>query len=169
MRTLPAERPRVPGPGQSAQGESGAKEDGGEITEIYPEPSRVNEDIPERARTYLEQAVNSIHAPIGAVILAASAVDAMLKEKGYKKGDLYPRIEQAAKDHLITEGMSQWAHQVRLDANAQRHADDSTPLPTTEDAKRSIDFAKALGQFLFVLPARVTRGIQATGGTTPSP
>ena len=50
-------------------------------------------------------------------MLAASAVDSMLKEKGYKDGSLYKRIEQAAGDHLITAEMASWAHEVRLDAN----------------------------------------------------
>jgi len=56
--------------------------------------------------------------------------------------------------------MAQWAHDVRLDANEQRHADDDSPLPTPDDAKRVIDFVQALGMFLFVLPGRVKRGIE---------
>ena len=93
-------------------------------------------------------------------MLAASAVDAMLKHKGYKDGSLYQRIEDAAADHIITEDMATWAHQVRLDANDQRHADESAQFPTTEEAQRSLDFAMALAEILFVLPARVTRGLQ---------
>jgi hypothetical protein len=92
-------------------------------------------------------------------MLAASAVDAMLKAKGYSEGSLYKRIDKAKDDHVITEGMANWAHQVRLDANDQRHADGDAMLPGYNDANRSIDFALALGQFLFVLPARVERGI----------
>ena len=107
--------------------------------------------------------MSSIHAPVGAVVTAASAVDAMLKSKGYKDGSLYSRIDQAAKDHLITSEMAAWAHEIRLEANDQRHADENAPLPTSEDAAKVIEFAKALGQFLFVLPARVERGRK--GGT----
>jgi len=136
-----------------------------EATEIYPEPLDVDSAIPDRSRTYLEQALNSLSAPAGAVMLAASAVDAMLKAKGLKDGSLYSRIDEAATTHLITKDMATWAHDVRLDANDQRHADESVPLPTAEDAKRVVDFATALGQFLFVLPARVQRGIQQA--TTP--
>jgi hypothetical protein len=91
-------------------------------------------------------------------MLAASAVDSMLKAKGLMKGDLFPRIQEAVKSHLITPEMGEWAHEIRLDANDQRHADDSTPLPGIEDAQRVIDFAEALGEFLFVLPSHVTRG-----------
>lgn len=129
------------------------------VTEIYPNSIKVDDAIPEKAREYLDQALNSIHAPAGAVMLAASSVDAMLKAKGYTEGKLYPRINQAATDHLITNEMSKWAHEVRLDANDQRHADDGAELPSSEDAKRVIDFARALAEFLFVLPSRVTRGL----------
>jgi len=95
-------------------------------------------------------------------MLAASAVDAMLKEKGLKDGRLYDRIKTAAEKHIITPEMERWAHQVRLDANDERHADESAPFPSEEDGKRCIDFAEAFGEYLFVLPARVTRGLQMT-------
>jgi len=131
-----------------------------EATEIYPEPASVDEAIPDMARQYLQQALDSIHAPAGAVMLAASAVDAMLKDKGYQDGSLYSRIEKAASDHLITADMAEWAHEVRLDANDQRHADTEAAIPSGEDAKRVIDFVKALGQFMFVLPQKVQRGRQ---------
>lgn len=129
-----------------------------EITDIWPSPQVVHESVPERARTFLEQAIASIHAPAGAVLLAGSAIDAMLKEKGFKKGSLYSRIESAATEHLITAEMAEWAHEVRLEANDQRHADEDAPLPNEAEASKSIEFATALAQFLFVLPARVAIG-----------
>jgi hypothetical protein len=93
-------------------------------------------------------------------MLAASAVDAMLKAKALKLGNLYSRIDQAAKDHLITDGMAEWAHEVRLEANDERHEDDDADFPTVEEAKRCIEFVQALGLFLFVLPAKVQKGIE---------
>jgi hypothetical protein len=128
------------------------------VTEIYPKLDRVDANVPDVAREYLRQAVESLHAPAGAVMLAASSVDAMLKSKGYKEASLYARIDKAKDDHLITTDMAAWAHEVRLDANDQRHADENTVLSTESDARRVVEFAKALAEFLFVLPARVTRG-----------
>lgn len=128
------------------------------ITEIWPAPQVVHTSIPERARTFLEQAIASIHAPAGAVLLTGSAVDAMLKAKGLKEGNLYSRIEKAAAENLITAEMASWAHEVRLDANDQRHADEDAALPNEAEAGKATDFAMALAQFLFVLPARVARG-----------
>lgn len=92
-------------------------------------------------------------------MLSASSVDAMLQIKGYKDGTLFARIQKAIDDHLITPEMGQWAHEVRLDANDQRHADAGSALPSTEDAQRAIDFVQALAQFLFVLPGRIQKGI----------
>lgn len=128
------------------------------ITQIWPAPQSVDEAIPERARMFLSQAISSIHAPAGAVMLCASAVDAMLKEIGLKEGNLYGRIGNAAAQHLITAEMAEWAHEVRLGANDQRHADEDAGLPDEADASQAIEFVQALGQFLFVLPSRVRRG-----------
>ncbi|AJQ92102.1 DUF4145 domain-containing protein [Gynuella sunshinyii] len=140
-----------------------ASQDGILVEKIYPEPElSIPEELPDRAREYLRQAKESIGQPAGAVILAASAVDSMLKAKGYKEGSLYSRIDKAASDHLITDGMAKWAHHVRLESNSQRHADDSDPLPTVEDARRVIKFTDALVQFLFVLPALIDQGIEQT-------
>jgi len=130
----------------------------GVVTEMYPSPQIADQVIPDPARTYLQQAIDSLHAPAGAVMLAASAVDSMLKGKGLKDGSLYQRIDKAASDHLITSEMAQWAHEVRLDANDQRHADEYAPLPNEDEARKCINFVLALAEFLFVLPAKVERG-----------
>jgi len=130
-----------------------------EITHIYPSPPTINESIPDEPREYLCQAQESLCAASASIMVSASAVDAMLKKKGYEDGSLYERIDKAAKDHLITDTMAEWAHQIRLDANAQRHADKDVGLPTKEDARLTFDFAIALAEYLFVLPSRVTRGI----------
>ena len=133
------------------------------IAEYFPSSVEVDTAVPERAKAFLQQAQESLHAPAGAVMLCASAVDAMLKIKGYVDGSLYARIEKAASDHLITTDMATWAHEVRLDANGQRHADQAAELPDQQDASRAIDFSKALAEFLFILPSRVQRGLQPNG------
>lgn len=129
------------------------------VQEYFPSSTEVNGDIPGKAKTFLEQAVASVHAPAGAVMLAASSVDAMLKEKGYIDRSLYNRIEQAVHDNLLTSEMATWAHEVRLDANDQRHVDNNVDLPNEGDAKKVIDFATAIAEYLFVLPARIQRGL----------
>jgi hypothetical protein len=143
----------------SAERRFGSKEHWADL--MMPERSEDFTDWPERAKCYMEQALEAMGAPDGAVMLAGSAVDAMLKQKGFDKGPVYERIEKAVKTNLLTEAMGEWAHAVRLSANNPRHADIDDPHATTEEAQAVIDFAKALGQFLFVLPARVQRGKEA--------
>jgi hypothetical protein len=131
---------------------------GGDVVQMWPTAPTVSDTVPGRARNFLLQAMASLHAPSGSVMLTASAVDAMLKNKGYRNGSLNARIDAAAKDHQITAEMATWAHEIRLDANDERHADESAEPPTKEDAERLIEFANSLAQFLYVLPARVERG-----------
>ena len=131
-----------------------------EVYELYPSNRTVDSSIPTKARAFLHQANETIHSPSGSIMLSASAIDAMLKTKGYKEGSLYKRIEKAVEDHLITSEMAKWAHQVRLGANDERHADEDSELPTSKDAEKLIDFTTSLAQFLFVLPARIEQGIK---------
>ena len=130
--------------------------------ELYPQVVSVDECLPDKVKQFLNQSLETIHAPAGSIMLSASSIDSMLKDKGYKAGNLYKRIEEAASDHLITAGMSEWAHQIRLEANDQRHADEDAILPTEADAKRIIEFALALAEFLYVLPNKVNKGIENT-------
>ena len=139
----------------------GGPNNNGDVVQFWPASDVISEAIPQRAREFLGQAIASIHAPAGAVMLTASAVDAMLKEKGLKEGSLNSRIDAAAKTNLITSEMAAWAHEIRLDANDQRHADEDAQLLSATDATKAIEFARALAQFLYVLPARVARGRKA--------
>lgn len=130
------------------------------IVECYPAaPNDLPDTIPTRPREYLRQARDLLAQPTGSVMLSASAVDAMLNEKGLKDGRLYERIHAAVTQRLISEDMAQWAHQVNLDPNDPRYVDERGTMPSIEDAQRCLSFALTLADILFVLPGRVTRGI----------
>ncbi len=133
-----------------------------EAYDWFPKGHVIDESIPYPAKDYLEQATETLHAPAASIIVAASAIDAMLKICGYEKGNLYTRIKKAAEDHLITSEMAKWAHQVRLEANSERHADKKEELPKESDSRRTLEFALALAQFLFVLPSKVDKGLAET-------
>ena len=135
-----------------------------EAVQIFPDAQNPDDAIPARPRAYLFQAIESLHSPAGSVMLAASAVDAMLRLKGYKEGSLYSRIEQAVKEHLITPEMERWAHELRLDLNDQRHAEGNFPLPGIEDAKQCIELAQVFAHYMFCFPAKVQTGIKEAGG-----
>lgn len=129
--------------------------------EIFPSPKQAHGDIPDVARAFLQQAFEVLHAPDAAAVMAGSAVDAMLKDKGYVEGSLYTRIDEAKEAALLTQGMADWAHSVRLGSNRPRHADAERPHVSYEEARQSVEFAEALGNFMFVLTAKIQRGIEA--------
>ncbi|MEI5681375.1 MULTISPECIES: DUF4145 domain-containing protein [unclassified Mesorhizobium] len=135
---------------------------------VWPDAKTAHEDIPQPARTFLQQAYETLQAPDAAAVMAGSAVDGMLKAIGYEKGSLYERIDQALTANLLTQGMADWAHSVRLGSNRPRHADKDRPHVTPDEAKQSVDFAEALGNFLFVLTARIDRGIKAAEAAEPA-
>ncbi|WHO39136.1 DUF4145 domain-containing protein [Sphingobium sp. AP49] len=127
---------------------------------IYPAPPTISDSIPSIAKRFLEQAFETLHAPDAAAVMAGSAVDAMLKHLGYKEGSLYQRIDKAQADSLLTKGMADWAHSVRLGSNRPRHADEENPHVSAEEAARSVRFAQSLGDFLFVLTAQIQEAVQ---------
>jgi hypothetical protein len=100
------------------------------IDAMWPQADSVSDSLPDKPKAFLSQALASLHAPAAGIMVAASAIDAMLKDKGFKTGSLNTRIDDAKNKHLITDEMAAWAHEIRLDANDQRHADENAPLPT---------------------------------------
>lgn len=138
---------------------------------VIPSAREAHEDLPSGARSYLQQAFDTLHAPDAAAVMAGSAVDAMLKAKGFSdKSSLYTRIDQALEANILTQGMAEWAHSVRLGSNRPRHADNERPHVSPEEAKQSVEFAEALGSFLFVLTAKIERGIaQAAEASSNAP
>ena len=75
------------------------------VQEIFPEAESVDQAIPERAREYLRQSMES--APAGAVMLAASAVDSMLKEKGYKNRFLHFCLKTLT-EYYASDDLQNW-------------------------------------------------------------
>ena len=91
---------------------------------LYPGPSNaVCEDIPERARHYLREAIKTKDFPYASCIRSASAVDAMLMFNGYTAGKLFTRIKERKSLNEITPEMA-----------------------TIYDAQKSIEFALALAE-----------------------
>jgi hypothetical protein len=140
-----------------------------DIRRVFPEPATVSATIPTTARRFLQDAQSSLHASSASILSSNSAIDAMLKEVGFprcgadgRERSLYVRIEEAAQTGPLTKGMAEWAHAVRLDANDQRHADDGLAKLSDDElrvrAESTLKLAKAIGEFLFVIPAMVEAG-----------
>jgi hypothetical protein len=93
----------------------------------------------------------------------------MLKHLGLIEGSVYSRIEQAVCQHILTAPMGEWAHEVRLGSNRPRHADTENPHVSLRQAQQSVEFAEALGHFLFVLLSRVKKGIEDAAKADETP
>lgn len=131
---------------------------------VFPRSPTVAAELPDKARRYLQQAMDSIAAPDAAVVVASASVDAMLQEMGYTgRTSLHDKINKALEAGKLTADMAAWAHEVRLVSNDARHADKENPHATIDQARQIVEFAEALGEFLFVLPARIKRA-RAGGG-----
>jgi hypothetical protein len=128
-----------------------------EIVESFPKYQSVHKSIPKKAQRYLLEAIETVYTPSSSILLCCSSIDSMLKEIGFKDGCLYSRIIEAAGQYKITESMKIWANKIRLDSNAIRHADESLPTLTIDDAKNTIEFTLALGEFLFVIPYKMKK------------
>ena len=131
------------------------------LIKIFPGDLELSKDIPPKVSRFLKQARGSVAQPDGCIMLCSSTIDAMLKEKNLKKGTLHERLVQASEHHIITEDMKDWADHVRLESNDIRHVDNESDCPSTAEAEQCLEFAMALAEILFVLPARVTRGRKA--------
>ena len=128
------------------------------VERLYPSGQYVPEELPAAAKRFLAQAISSIHAPDGAVMLLGSTVDAILKDKGFSQGSVYSRIDLAKAAHLLTEDMAEWAHSVRLGSNRPRHADADDAHVTNEEAAQALEYVQTLAQLLYVLPKRIDLG-----------
>jgi hypothetical protein len=132
-----------------------------EIQLIWPKQMILPTEIPDRARKALSEAVKIIGAaPSASIIQTQRAVELMLHEKGVtvgKKIVFNDKIKEAADKQIIIPAMVDWANEIRWAATDERHlnVDDATP----DDAQQCVEFALALAQNLFVLPARITRGL----------
>lgn len=152
-----------------AKGEDNDAHANAVIAEVMPGAKEAHADLPATARAFLQQAYETMHAPDAAAVMAGAAVDAMLKALGYGEGSLYDRIDKAMAEHKLTESMGKWAHEVRLGSNRPRHADAERPHVSPQEAKQSVEFAEALGYFLFVLTKRIERGTEAAKKASDAP
>lgn len=143
-----------------AEGRKGMTVPNGPIETLYPSAPSAAPEIPDPARRYLQQALETLHAPDAAAVMAGSAVDAMLKHFNLIEGSVYHRIDEAVRQHILTAAMGDWAHEVRLGSNRPRHADRENPHISPQQAQQSVEFAEALGHFLFVLSSRINKGIE---------
>jgi hypothetical protein len=88
-----------------AVGEKGNSAANAPIETLYPSVRSAAAEIPDPARRYLQQAMETLQAPDAAAVMAGSAVDAMLKHLKLTEGSVYKRIDEAVSQHILTPAM----------------------------------------------------------------
>ena len=117
------------------------------------------EELPKRPRAILQNANDVRKSPVACVTTTVRAVEAMMAVKGYcdRSKSLKQRINEAVKAGDLPEAMGDWAHEVR-ELGRETHTDEAPPpLPTDKEAEKALLFANTLAQYLFVLPARISK------------
>ena len=77
-------------------------------------------------------------------------------EKGAKKDKLWEQIDELYDQEIITKGIKDWAHEIRLTANIGAHPDkDGLEDVTKEDAKELIDFMEEYLNYVYIMPSKL--------------
>ena len=70
---------------------------------------------------------------------------------------LKKRIDSAVKAGDLPHAMADWANEDREIGNVTQTDEAPEPLPTEDDAKQALLFANTLADYLFVMPARISK------------
>src|SRR6516162_257460 len=91
-----------------------------------------------------------------AAVMARSAVQATMRDKGAVGKDLYGEIEDLAAKGSLPPLMKEWSHEVRVLGNESAHPKPGTPPPTQEDARDIVQFLDSLLLYLYEYPKRIS-------------
>jgi hypothetical protein len=119
------------------------------------EPS---ENWPEGVNRFWIQAHDSLKNENwdAANLMARSALQFVVREKGSKEGNLKVQINDLASKEVLHPLMQEWAHEVRLLANESAHPEAPQPPPVTpQDARDIVNFLDYLLFYLYDLPKQI--------------
>jgi hypothetical protein len=127
---------------------------------VLPAPmgkSEPSENWPSTVQRYWTQAHESLKVENwdAAAIMARSAVQFALREKGAVKGTLYSEIEDLASKGILQPIMKDWSHEVRAMANDSAHPDLQAPPTDPQDARDVVQFLDFLLTYLYDLPKHI--------------
>jgi hypothetical protein len=134
-----------------------------------PEPSQ---NWPDGMKRFWIQAHDSLRNENwdAANVMARSALQFVVRERGAQKGNLKEQIDNLAVNGTLNPMMREWAHEVRLLANESAHPD--APMPqavTSQDVSDIVNFLDFLLLYLYDLPQQVNMYRQRKNAVTNIP
>lgn len=120
--------------------------------------AKPSENWPPDVQRFWTQAHESlgIESYDASAVMARSAVQAAMRDKGAVGKDLYNEIEDLAKKGDLPPLMKEWSHEVRVLGNDAAHPKTNTPPATPEDARDVVQFLDSLLVYLYDFPKRIS-------------
>lgn len=120
-----------------------------------PEPS---ENWPPEVQRYWTQAKDSLKNENwdAAAVMARSALQIALRNKGAKGGNLKGEIEDLANKGVLHPLMKDWSTEVRELGNDSAHPKPSAPPTEPKDARDIVQFLDFLLMYLYDLPKKIS-------------
>jgi len=89
-------------------------------------------------------------------VMARSAVQVTMRDKGAVGKDLYTEIEDLAAKGDLPPLMREWSHEVRVLGNDSAHPKPNAPPTTPQDARDIVQFLDSLLLYLYDYPKRIS-------------
>jgi len=90
-----------------------------------------------------------------AAVMARSALQFAVRDKGAKGSGLYAEIEDLATKGILHPLMKDWSHEVRELGNDSAHPDSEAPATSPQDARDIVQFLDFLLMYLYDLPKHI--------------
>lgn len=126
-----------------------------ELYRVYPaQARRLSSAVPESLRDDHREARECVQAKhyTAAAVMARRVLEGIAVDRGYKTGDLFPRLKKMRDDGVIEDRLYDWANICRDVGNQGAHADKKSV--TRQDAEDTLDFVEALLDYLYVFTSR---------------
>jgi len=129
------------------------------LVRMYPEPKKpiVSEYYPGKVSKIFASVQKQFKdtademAAVNAVIACRSAMEVALKSLETQGSNVFEHINDAREKGLITQGLADWAHHLRLQGNEAVHELEAN----REEAQEMIEFLHLFLEITFVLPKRI--------------
>lgn len=136
----------------------------------WPLKFRPSDNWPDAIKRHWKQAHDNLKSNNydAAVLMARSALQATMRDKGAQGRNLYSEIEDLANRGIITNIIKDWSHEVRLLATPAAHPQPNDEETDPDDARDIVRFLDSLLESVYDIPADIEKYRQRRSGNNPS-